>query len=143
MRGNAPAHERRLLDADHAACMRCRTLRCHSRHYKERKPGIDICVGVRDSDGFPCNLGKEQAMENVPASRIGQMNIMDRSGHKELTWDTARLSEVMAAKETFDGLMKKGYTAFGSKYKADAKHLVREFDPTLEELVVVPKTVGG
>ena len=82
-------------------------------------------------------------MDNVPASRIGLMNIMDRSGHKELTWDTARLSEVMAAKEAFDTLMKRGYTAFGSKHKTDARHLVREFDPTLEELVVVPKIVGG
>lgn len=82
-------------------------------------------------------------MDKATASPIGQMNIMDRSGHKELTWDTAKLDEILVAKETFDTLMKKGYTAFGSKHKADAKHLVREFDPTLEELVVVPKTVGG
>jgi hypothetical protein len=89
------------------------------------------------------NFGKEQAMEKTGTGRIGQMNIMDRSGHKELTWDADKLNEVLAAKTTFDNLMKRGYTAFGSKYKADAKHLVREFDPTLEELVVVPKTVGG
>jgi hypothetical protein len=82
-------------------------------------------------------------MDQTRASHIGQMNIMDRSGHKELTWDTARLDEVLAAQETFDRLMTRGYTAFGSTHKADAKHLVREFDPTLEELVVVPKTVGG
>ena len=74
---------------------------------------------------------------------IGQMNIMDRSGHKELTWDTGQSDQVQTAKETFDNLMKRGYTAFGSQHKAEAKHLVREFDPTMEELVVVPKTVGG
>ena len=76
-------------------------------------------------------------------SRIGRMSIMDRSGHKELTWDMARQDEILAAKETFEQLMKKGYAAFGSRQKADARRLVREFDPSLEELVIVPRTVGG
>jgi len=75
--------------------------------------------------------------------RLGRMSIMDRSGHKELTWDSARLDEILAAKETFEQLVKNGYTAFGSRQKADARRLVREFDPTLEELVIVPRTVGG
>jgi hypothetical protein len=82
-------------------------------------------------------------MDKAPVSQIGQMNIMDRSGHKELKWDTAKLDEVLVARQTFDAFMKKGYTAFGSKEKAEAKRLVREFDPTMEELVIVPKTVGG
>jgi hypothetical protein len=88
-------------------------------------------------------LGKELAMDKAHTSLIGQMNIMDRSGHKELTWDTDKLDEILVAQKTFDSFMKQGYSAFGSKNKADAKHLVREFDPTMEELVIVPKTVGG
>ncbi|TFW10311.1 hypothetical protein E4K72_01565 [Oxalobacteraceae bacterium OM1] len=79
----------------------------------------------------------------VRGSRTGQMNIMDRSGHKELTWDTEKLEEILEAQQTFDALMRKGYTAFGSKDKAETKRLVREFDPTMEEMVLVPKTVGG
>ncbi|HEX2530420.1 MAG TPA: hypothetical protein VHK70_03015 [Burkholderiaceae bacterium] len=82
-------------------------------------------------------------MDKAGTARIGRMNIMDRSGHKELTWDTAKLDEILAAKETFDNLMKQGYSAFGSPLKDGTKHLVREFDPAMEELVVVPKIVGG
>jgi hypothetical protein len=99
--------------------------------------------GGNTGEPVQLNLGKEQVMENTHASSIGQMNIMDRSGHKELTWDTEKLDEILAAQQTFDNLMKKGYSAFGSKKKAETKYLVREFDPTMEELVLVPKTVGG
>ncbi|NEX60520.1 hypothetical protein [Noviherbaspirillum galbum] len=82
-------------------------------------------------------------MNKAPASKICEMNIMDRSGHKQLTWDTAKLDEILNAQETFDELVKNGYTAFGSTTKAEAKHSMKEFDPTMEELVMVPKTVGG
>lgn len=82
-------------------------------------------------------------MDKAPESLIGEMNIMDRSGHKQMRWNTDKLDEILAAKETFDSLVKEGYSAFGSKTKTEAKHLVKEFDPTMEELVVVPRTVGG
>lgn len=82
-------------------------------------------------------------MNTASESRIGVMNIMDRSGHKQLTWSTDRLDEIVEAKETFDALMKKGYSAFGANQKEEAKHLIKEFDPTVEEMVLVPKIVGG
>lgn len=82
-------------------------------------------------------------MDKAPGSLIGHMNIMDRSGHKELKWDTDKLDEILVAKETFDNLMKNGYSAFGSTTKAEAKHAIKEFDPTMEEVVMVPRTVGG
>ncbi|WP_136418662.1 hypothetical protein [Herbaspirillum sp. ST 5-3] len=76
-------------------------------------------------------------------SRIGEMSIMDASGHKELKWKMGDPKEIAAAQETFDRLLEKGYSAFGSEQKAETKHVVKEFDPTLEELVMVPRTVGG
>jgi hypothetical protein len=87
--------------------------------------------------------GKEQAMNKASASRICEMNIMDRSGHKQLTWEAEKLDQILTAQETFDDLLKNGYTAFGSKTKTEAKHVMKEFDPTMEEMVMVPKTVGG
>lgn len=82
-------------------------------------------------------------MNKTTQSLVGEMSIMDRSGHKELKWDMDKLEEIAVAKETFDTLLKKGYSAFGSKEKAAAKHTLTEFDPTMEEVVMVPKTVGG
>lgn len=82
-------------------------------------------------------------MNTASESRIGVMNIMDRSGHKQLTWSTDRLDEIVEARETFDALMKKGYSAFGANQKEETKYLIKEFDPTVEEMVLVPKIVGG
>lgn len=82
-------------------------------------------------------------MDKAPASLIGEMSIMDRSGHKQLKWDTDKLDEIAVAKETFDTLVKRGYSAFASKTKAEPKHTIKEFDPTMEDMVMVPRTVGG
>jgi hypothetical protein len=82
-------------------------------------------------------------MDRAHESLVGEMSIMDRSGHKQLKWDTDKLDEIEVAKETFDTLVKRGYSAFGSKTKMEAKHTIKEFDPTMEELIMVPRTVGG
>lgn len=82
-------------------------------------------------------------MNMASEPRIGVMNIMDKSGHKQLTWDIDRLDDIVEAQETFDNLMKKGYSAFGGKQKEETKHALKEFDPTVEEMVLVPRIVGG
>jgi len=82
-------------------------------------------------------------MDKVSQSLSGEMSIMDRSGHKELKWKMDNLEEIGVAKRTFDTLTRTGYSAFASKTKAEAKHTIREFDPTMEEMVLVPRTVGG
>ena len=82
-------------------------------------------------------------MDKASATLVGEMSIMDTSGHKQLKWNMDRLDEIAVAKETFDALLKEGYSAFGSRTRDEAKQTVREFDPTLEELVLVPRTVGG
>lgn len=74
---------------------------------------------------------------------IGEMNIMDSSGHSRLTWGADQPDEIAAARDVFDSLIRKGYSAFGSKTKTEAKHTLGKFDPTMEELVMVPRTVGG
>jgi hypothetical protein len=88
-------------------------------------------------------VGKEFMMDKAPESLLGEMNIMDSSGHKQVNWNTDRLDEILAAKESFDSLVKNGYVGFASKKKMEPKHLIREFDPTMEEVVMVPRIVGG
>lgn len=52
-------------------------------------------------------------MDKAPVSLVGEMSVMDSSGHKQLKWNTDRLDEVAVAKETFDKLVGKGYSGFG------------------------------
>jgi hypothetical protein len=96
---------------------------------------------IREFDTQP--TGKEQIMDKAPKSLVGEMSVMDSSGHKQLKWNIDRSDEVATAKKTFDSLIAKGYSAFGSKKKEEPKHLVRNFDPEMEEVVMVPRTVGG
>lgn len=82
-------------------------------------------------------------MDKAPASLVGEMSIMDTSGHKQLKWQMDSLDEIAVAKQTFDSLTRDGYSAFGSKTRNETKQTVKEFDPTMEDLVLVPRTVGG
>jgi len=82
-------------------------------------------------------------MDKAPDSVIGEMNIMDASGHKQLKWDTGTPAEIAAAQATFDRLLKNGYSAFGAKEKTAPKQVLKTFDPTMEEVVLVPRIVGG
>lgn len=82
-------------------------------------------------------------MDKAPESLVGEMSIMDGSGDRQMKWSTDRPEEVAAAKETFDNLIGKGYSAFASEHKSEAKHTIKEFDPTQEEVIMVPRTVGG
>jgi len=82
-------------------------------------------------------------MTKAAESLSGAMSIMDTSGHKELKWDMNNSEEIAAAQETFERLMAQGYSGFGSKKKEEPKHVLKTFDPTMEDMVMVPRTVGG
>jgi hypothetical protein len=82
-------------------------------------------------------------MDSSLESPIGTMNILDSSGHRQVHWDMSNSKDIAAAQKTFDRLAKQGYAAFGSMKGADAKQAVTTFDPAIEELVMVPRIVGG
>lgn len=82
-------------------------------------------------------------MDKARETPIGEMNIMDASGHQQLKWHMSKVEEIVAAQATFDRLMKQGYAAFASTKKTELKHGVSTFDPTMEEVVMVPRIVGG
>jgi hypothetical protein len=82
-------------------------------------------------------------MDNVLESPIGTMNVMDESGHRQVSWDMSNAKEIAAAQKTFDRLVKQGYAAFGATKAADAKRAMTSFDSTMEEVVMVPRIVGG
>jgi hypothetical protein len=82
-------------------------------------------------------------MDKAPQSRIGEMSVMNRSGHTQLKWHMDSLKETAAAEDVFNQLIGKGYSAFGSKTKAAPKHAIHEFDSTMEDVVLVPRIIGG
>jgi hypothetical protein len=82
-------------------------------------------------------------MDNELETPSGVMNIMDDSGHRQVSWNTSNSKEIAAAQKTFDRLVKHGYAAFGSTADSDLKQSVTSFDPTMKELVMVPRIVGG
>jgi hypothetical protein len=82
-------------------------------------------------------------METAIGSPKGEMSIMDFSGHQRLRWDVGNPDQVAQVRATFERLISHGYTAFGSKDAAEAKHPINAFDPTMDEVVMVPRIVGG
>jgi hypothetical protein len=78
---------------------------------------------------------------------MGILKTLDRSlGDKSIAWDRGKSDEVESARQSFEYLVReKKYKA----YKIDASKTdrkgeeVRFFDPTAEELLLVPSLVGG
>lgn len=82
-------------------------------------------------------------MNSASKSPTGVMNIMDETGHRQLTWDLCNTKEIAAAQKTFDRLLQRGHVAFGASNKSDLKRAITAFDPAMEEVVMVPRIVGG
>lgn len=71
------------------------------------------------------------------------LQYMSDEGDSRIIWDPANEDEVAAARDTFDKLTKKGYQAYEVRRGGGQGHRVREFDASLERLILAPATVGG
>lgn len=74
---------------------------------------------------------------------VGEMKILDQTGDSKIIWDSGNKDEVDAARETFNKLKKKGFTAFSVGAKGAKDKKVDEFDPEAEKLIMVPILQGG
>ena len=75
----------------------------------------------------------------------GEARLLDRhAGDLQIIWDRTKPDEVATARAAFDALKAKHYTAYrvGEK-KGEKGTVVRDFDPTLERLIMSPLLVGG
>lgn len=82
-------------------------------------------------------------MKTASGSPSGEMCIMDASGHQRLKWSMGNLDEIAQVRASFERLLTEGYTAFASSNKSAVKHTITVFDPSMEELIMVPRIVGG
>ncbi|HEU4376154.1 MAG TPA: hypothetical protein VFS02_21855 [Telluria sp.] len=85
--------------------------------------------------------GNETAI--LTGANVSTMNILDESGHRQVTWEASNAKEIAAAQKTFDRLIRHGYAAFGATARTGPMHALTTFDPTMDDVVMVPRIVGG
>lgn len=73
----------------------------------------------------------------------GVLEVLNSSGDLKIMWDRNNPGEVTAAKAAFDQAIAAKSAVFSVKAKGDQGPKVKEFDPNLERLLVVPQLVGG
>ena len=72
------------------------------------------------------------------------MAIMDKSGDTKHIWNSDKPEEVNAARDLFDSLKDKGYTAYHVTGKDGTKgEIMQTFDPKAERVIMAPRVVGG
>jgi hypothetical protein len=71
----------------------------------------------------------------------GELLILDRSGHRTVSWDTAEGAGL--AREAMQSLQAEGYLAYVETDKAGNGTVVKDFDAEAERIVLAPPLVGG
>ena len=73
---------------------------------------------------------------------MGEIRQIARIGDMKISWDAENEKEVTAARETFDGRIKEGWTAFREKMgiKGDK---IKIFDQDAERIILIPPITGG
>lgn len=82
---------------------------------------------------------------------MGRLIVLGPSGHQELEWDQEALEsgdpEAKAAVQAAERLLAEAQARGGTAFRVTAPDQPAErleaFDPTAEEIVVVPKIAGG
>lgn len=72
----------------------------------------------------------------------GLIEVLDPSGHFEVRWGKKK-DEIAHAEETFNDLLKKGYTAFIRTWRGRKGKEVAEFDPKAGVLIFQKKEVSS
>jgi len=74
---------------------------------------------------------------------MGEIRLLDKTGDLKVMWDKNNVDEVNAAKEQFNNLIDKGYTAFSVEKDGGKGKKVTEFDKSMEKIIMVPIVRGG
>lgn len=73
----------------------------------------------------------------------GYMRILSENGDDRVVWDRTVKDQVKEAFKKFTELVKKGYTAYVASATGARGHKITEFNPGLQEIILIPKTVKG
>lgn len=64
-------------------------------------------------------------------------------GDTRLTWDAGNEEDVETARQSFERLTKKGYSAYRVDKKGDKQGRMDKFDPEAEKVILATPTRGG
>lgn len=64
-------------------------------------------------------------------------------GDTRLTWDAGNEDDVETARQSFERLTKKGYSAYRVDKKGDKQGRMDKFDPEAEKVILATPTRGG
>jgi hypothetical protein len=81
---------------------------------------------------------------------VGMLRVMSRRGDDRITWDSQRVNAndteavaaIREAERIFNEERKKGATAFRVE-PGQSVERIEQFDRTAEQIVLVPRVVGG
>lgn len=82
------------------------------------------------------------ATTDTPVKK-GEMRVLDESGDLKIIWDSDKPDEVKLARDTFDKMKAKGYSAFSVKKSGEPGRTLDKFDADIEAMILVPRIVGG
>jgi hypothetical protein len=74
---------------------------------------------------------------------MGELNVMNASGHLRIIWDKNDPPSVEQARRSFKELREKRYLAFSVDEKGEKNNQVYEFDQDLQKIILAPPVVGG
>jgi hypothetical protein len=71
------------------------------------------------------------------------MTILDSEGDTRISWSRRNPDEVEGARRHFNTLRGKNYLAFRTEGREGRGTQLDEFDPAIENILMVPPSVGG
>lgn len=75
---------------------------------------------------------------------MGKLKWLDENkGHDEIVWQDGDVATIEAARQQFDALRERGFTAFARLPETKEREMVTEFPENASEVVMVPQLSGG
>lgn len=74
---------------------------------------------------------------------VGVFRVLSQNGDDRIVWDRTVAAQVKEAFKVFKELLAKGYSAYVVLASGRKGHKVTEFDPSFEEVLMVPATCPG
>jgi len=75
---------------------------------------------------------------------MGRLSVLDpKKGDIKLIWDSENDDEVELAKKQFKEALKKDFTAYAVKGRGIKGEKIKEFDPDIERIIMIPPVVGA
>lgn len=73
---------------------------------------------------------------------MGELSILNRTGHAAVTWDESKPETVEKARQTYKEFLAQGFATFVVSPTAPSTQ-IRTFDPKAERIIAVGPYVGG